>query len=340
MAPDVLNLRARINPDAEVVDGIEKMIALPRAADYGELGGGLVKIIAVETLSGPLIGRPLREFPEIAGDPGLRIGGILRRERIIIPSAEESVAAGDVVYFACLEESLATVLDLTDSNAAPIRRLAVVGSGDIGLRLAERLEAGNFQVKLVDRDEKRCAILAGRLKNAVVLVGDGTDRRFMLEESLGDTDMTIALTGDDETNILVCLLAKSLGCPNTIPRVNKGAYLPIVRAIGLKLSVNPRLAASNSVIRLLRKGLRLSSILTQDENVEMLEAMPRPNSELLERPLRQLSIPSGINLLAVVRGGEAFIPGGDTVLRTGDSVTLICDRCRLAWVKSLLDGKK
>ncbi|MDR1519831.1 MAG: Trk system potassium transporter TrkA [Planctomycetota bacterium] len=328
-APDTLNLAAMINPDAEVVDGLEKMIALPRAVDYGEFGGGRVKVIAVEILSGRLIGSPLAKLPELTEDRGLRIGGILRRERMRIPTAEETIAKGDVVYFVCLKETLPAVLALTDSVVPPIKRLFVVGGGDIGLRLAERLESRDFRIKLVDRDEKRAAKLAGKLKNAVVLFGDGTDRRFMREERLDETDMTIALTGDDETNILVCLLAKSLGCPNTITRVNKNAYMPIVLAIGLKLSVNPRLAAANSISRLLRRGLRLSSILTQDEDVEMLEGMIQPGSAFLGRPLRDLSVPAGINLLAAIREGEAFIPGGDTVLRAGDFLPLFASAA--AW---------
>ncbi|MDR2392064.1 MAG: Trk system potassium transporter TrkA [Planctomycetota bacterium] len=340
MGPDLLNLRAVINPDAEVVKSIETMIALPRAVDYGEFGEGRIKILAVEILAGPLIGKTLAHFPDVTPDRGLRVGGILRRERLMIPQAGEIFQAGDVVYFVCLEESMATVLAITGTETPPVRYITIVGGGDIGLRLAEGLDKRDLRIKLIDSNEKRCVFLAGRLSNAAVLVGDGTDRRFMLGENIGGSDMTIALTGDEETNILICLLAKSLGCPNTITRVNKNAYMPIVRAIGLRLSVNPRLAASNSVIRFLRRGLRLSSLATQDENVEMLEGALRDGSELLDKPIRNLAFPAGINLLAVVRGDEAFIPRGDTILKAGDCLTLLCDRTRLAWVGSSLLGRK
>jgi trk system potassium uptake protein TrkA len=266
-------------------------------------------------------------------------GGILRRERLTIARAGEVLQAGDVVYFVCLEESLATALAITGTETPPVRRIAIVGGGDIGLRLAEGLDSRDFRIKLIDSDEDRCVLLAERLRNAAVLAGDGADRRFMLGENIGDGDMTIALTGDEETNILISLLAKSLGCPNTITRVNKNAYMPIVRAIGLRLSVNPRLAASNSVIRFLRRGLRLSTLATQDEDVEMLEGVVRSGSELLDKPIRSLAFPAGINLLAVVRGDEAFIPRGDTIMRAGDCLTLLCERGRLEWVGSKLLGK-
>jgi trk system potassium uptake protein TrkA len=339
LGPDYLNIKAIINPDVEVVNAILRMLLLPMAVDYGEFGNGRVKVLAIEIGSGPLVGRPLTEFPAIAKDRGVRVSGILRGEQLILPKGTDTVSAGDVVYFVCLEESLSTVLTITESFSKPIRNICVVGGGDIGLRLARRLDERAYRVKLVEKSRERCEMLADQLANVMVLHGDGTDRDFMRDENMGDMDMIIALTGDEETNILTCLLAKSIGSPNTITRVNKNGYMPIVRAIGLKLSVNPRLAATNSIVHFLRRGLLLSTLTTHDEEVEMLEAVLTDQSRHLSGPLKDQSFPAGINLLAVMRWDEVFIPRGDTVLQAGDRVILICERNRLDWIDANLIGR-
>ncbi len=340
LGPDYMNIKAIINPDVEVVTTLQRMLLLPSAVDYGEFGNGRVKIVAIEINSGPLVGKPLTEFPAIAKDRGVRVSGILRGERLVLPTGGAVIGQGDVVYFACLEESIATVLTITESFSKPVRNVCIVGGGDIGFRLARKLDNRSYRVKLVEKDVERCAVLADQLANVMVLSGDGTDRDFMRDENVGDMDMVIALTGDEETNILTCLLAKSIGTANTITRVNKNGYMPIVRAIGLKQSINPRLAATNSIVHFLRRGLLLSTLTTHDEDVEMLEAVLTEHSLLLGKPLKDLSFPSGTNLLAVMRWDEVFIPRGDTVLQAGDRVILICERERLEWVDGNLIGHR
>ena len=340
LGPDHMNIKAIINPDVEVVNAVMRMLQLPTAVDYGEFAGSRVKVFAVEIHSGPLVGRPLTEFPDIAKDRGVRVSGILRGERLVLPKGSDVINEGDVVYFVCLEESIATVLAIAGASFRPIRCICIVGGGDIGLRLARRLETEKYRVKLVEADAARCSLLADRLDNTMVLHGDGTDRDFMISENIGEMDMVLALTGDEETNILACLLAKSIGATNTITRVNKNGYMPIVRAIGLKLSVNPRLAATNSIVHFLRRGLLLSTLTTHDEDVEMLEAIVTDQSTHIGRPLRDLPFPGGANLLAVMRWDEVFIPRGDTVLQPGDRVIVICESDRLEWVDAHLIGRK
>ncbi|MCD8138562.1 MAG: Trk system potassium transporter TrkA [Planctomycetaceae bacterium] len=340
LGPDYLGVKAIINPDVEVVNTILRMLLIPTAVDYGEFGNGRVKVVAVEVKSGPLVDRPLTEFPAISQDRGVRVSGILRGERLVLPKGNDAIREGDVVYFACLEESLQTVLRITESGFKPIRSVCIVGGGDIGLRLAEILDKRDLRVKLVERNAARCEELAERLANVMVLNGDGTDRDFMRGENMGDSDIVVALTGDDETNILTCLLAKSIGTLNTITRVNKNGYMPIVRAIGLRLSVNPRVAATNSIVHFLRRGLLLSTLTTHDEDVEMLEAVLTDTSQQLGKPLKELHFPSGTNILAVLRWDDVFIPGGETVLQSGDRVILICERERLGWVDASLIGHR
>ncbi len=340
LGPEHMNIKAIINPDVEVVNTILRMLNLPSAADYGEFGNGRIKVVAMEIRSGPLVDQALTEFPNIAQDRGVRISGILRGEQLILPNAKERIRPGDVVYFVCLEESIATVLKITDSPSLPIRSLCIVGGGDIGMRLAKKLDSSRYRIKLIEKNQARCDFLADQLTSVMVLCGDGTDRDFMRDENIGDMDMVLALTGDEETNVLTCLLAKSIGTPHTITRANKNGYMTIVRAIGLRLSVNPRLAATNSIVQFLRRGLLLSTLTTHDEEVEMLEAVLTDDSQQLGKPLKELNFPSGTNLLAIMRWDEVFIPRGDSVLQAGDRVIIMCERERMGWVDASLIGRK
>lgn len=338
--PEVFNIRAVINPDAEVVNQIERMLRMPTAVDYGEFSGGRVKVIAVELQSGPLLDQPLTSFQQIVKDRDVRISGILRGENLFVPSASDKLRAGDVVYFVCLETSIGSVFSACESYYEPVRGVCIVGGGDLGLRLALQLDKSHYRVRIVERAPERCRLLAEKLQHVLVLCGDGTNKDFMQSENIGSMDMLIALTGDDETNILTCLMGRQLGVRETITRVNKNGYMPIVRAIGLKLSVNPRLAATNSMVHFLRHGLLLSTLTTHDEAVEMVEAVLTPYSTELDKPLKKLTFPVRTNLLAVCRGEEVFIPGGDTVLQAGDRVVLMCANDQLAWVDDCLIGRE
>ncbi len=340
LAPDCLNISALINPDTEVVASLERMLALPRAVDYAEFGDGRIKVVAVQVLDGELPEKPLTRFPSIARDHGVRVAGILRGERLLLPGGQDIIHAGDVVYFVCREESLDTVLRITNAKTERARRILIAGGGNLGLKLALRLEQTGCQAKLMDKDAARCGVLADTLQQVTVLHGDATDRDFMREENAGGMDMVIALTGDEETNVLICLLAKSLGAQKTITRVNKSGYLPIVRAIGLELSVNPRLAATNSIMRFIRRGMVLSTLSTQDEDVEMLEALAQEGSRLAGTALRDIAFPAGASVLALLRDADVIIPRGDTVPLPGDRVLVICDRAHVAWVENVLAGTK
>ncbi len=338
LAPDCLNISALINPDVEVVASIERMLRLPRAVDFAEFGSGRIKVVAVQVQDGPLPEKPLTQFPSIAQDHGLRVAGILRGERLVLPGGQDCIHTGDVVYFVCREESLDTVFRITNATTAPARRVLIAGGGNLGLKLALRLEESGCQIKLMEKNAVRCGFLADKLQYVTVLHGDATDRDFMREENAGSMDMVVALTGDEETNVLICLLAKALGARKSITRMNKGGYLPIVRAIGIELSVNPRLAATNSIIRFIRRGMVLSTLSTQDEQVEMLEAVVQQGSRLAGKPLRDLSFPASANLLAILRGDEVIIPKGDTIPLPHDRVLVICDRAHVAWVEGMLTG--
>ena len=171
--------------------------------------------------------------------------------------------------------------------------------------------------------------LADQLQGTLVLHGDGTDKSLLQEEHIDQMDAFIAVTGDEESNILSCLLAKSLGVKETVARVNKAAYLPLVEAIGIAHSVSPRLSAVNSILQYIRQGKVLSSVSVGDE--ESLVAGKR---------VHELGLPKGILLLGVIRGGEAFIPSGQTVIQPQDRIVLLSLREKMSKLEGIVSKKK
>ena len=169
---------------------------------------------------------------------------------------------------------------------------------------------------------------------------DGTDKSLLQEEHIDQMDAFIAVTGDEESNILSCLLAKSLGVKETVARVNKAAYLPLVEAIGIAHSVSPRLSAVNSILQYIRQGKVLSSVSVGGDAAEMLEALVDEESLVAGKRVHELGLPKGILLLGVIRGGEAFIPSGQTVIQPQDRIVLLSLREKMSKLEGIVSKKK
>ncbi len=206
--------------------------------------------------------------------------------------------------------------------------------------LARLFEDKGVDVKLIERDATRCEELADILDGTLVLHGDGTDKALLEEENVGKMDVVAAVTGDEETNILSCLLAKSLGVRDTVASVNKAAYLSLMELIGIDHSVSARVAAVNGFLNYIRRGRVVASASVGGEAAEVLEAQLPEGSPLLGKPVRALELPRNVLLLAVLRSSEpktgVFIPDGGTVLAPLDHVILLGTRPAINKLEPLL----
>ena len=184
----------------------------------------------------------------------------------------------------------------------------IVGGGRIAFRLAKRLEDKSIPVKIIERRSGRCSLIAEKLNRAVVLCGDGSDQALLKEENIQDTDMVVTLTDEDETNILVSLLAKRLGARKTITKISKFSYFPLMHAIGIDQVVDPRLSAVNSILQHIRRGKVLSSVSIRGEDAEIMEAVALETTDIVGKPLRRRSPSQGRLVTAIVRGEQGDHP--------------------------------
>ena len=339
-ALEKLNIDKIINPDVEVVKAIEQVVSLPEAGEMHDFAGGHVKLVRYRVEKSDAVGRKLMHLPEIMGGAGVIIAAILRDEKLIIPSGEDVIMEGDNVYFACMEDDVRTIIEILGGPTRPVRKVLIIGGGDIGYLLASKLEAvKKLHVRLIECDEERCEWLAQHLHNTIVLNGEGRDQDLLREENVQDMDLVVCLTGDEETNILTSLLAKSLGAHRAVTRINKFAYFPLVRAIGIENLVSPRQSAVNTILQYMRKGQVISAASIKGDEAEALEAVAQPNSDIVGKAIKDLDLPRGALILTIQRGEEVVFPSGDSVIQPGDRIVLLSTQKNIPRIEKRLEMK-
>ncbi len=329
-----------INPDIEVVKTIYRMMKVPGAVDVGEFADGRIMFVGLYLDEhSPLNHVKLIDLP--AKLKGVRplIAAIMRDEELIIPRGRDRLMAGDLVYYITAREQLQETLAVFGKQEPPLKRVLIIGGGRIGYRLAAVLESQPIACKIIERNSEKCDRLAERLNKAVVLHGDGSDQGLLAEENVGGMDAVVTLTNDEETNIIASLLARRMGIRKCITRISKFSYFPLMSTIGIDQVVSPRLSAINSILQHVRRGKVLSAMSIKGEQAEILEAMAMATSAIVSKPLRNVGVPRGALVAAVIRKERIIIPSGDTVIEPDDRIIIVARREAIQQVEKILAVK-
>jgi trk system potassium uptake protein TrkA len=318
---DLLAVDQIINPESVMVETIRNLMMVPGASDVIEFVDGRVRLIGITIKpDSPFAGRQLLSFKGMEGK--VLVGAIVRGDQVFIPHGQDTIRAHDLVYLVVRGEELPLEQGFFNTEEKELRRVMIVGAGQTGSALAAALDQTKLHVKIIDKDAQRCAALAERLEKVIVINGDGTDRNLLQEENIADTDFMVSITGDEESNVLISLLGKSLGAKRSITRINKLSYIPLVSAIGIDTVVSSRLSAIRAILQFIRKGKVISVAPLKGEHAEAIEAEALETSDIVNRPLAQVKFPKGALVGAVVRGEEIIIPRGDTVIRPKDRLII------------------
>ncbi len=329
-----------INPEIEVVNTIRKLMDVPGAQDVGEFVDGQVKYVGIRLEeSSPLAGMRLLDFHDRFGDDRPLIAAIIRNNEVIVPRGTNRLVPGDLVYFVTHSRDLEKTLEKFGVKIQPIQRALIIGGGRIGARLAGILEDEGIKTKIIESDPARCNELSLEMKKTVVLHGDGSDQNLFMEENAAQADVVVSVTNDDETNILVSLLARNLGVNNTVTRIGKSSYYPLLNTIGIEKVVSPRLSAVSSILQDVRKGKVLSDISIFGERGEFIEAVALETSDITNRPLKKISVPKGALLVCIVRNGDIIIPDGESVVEPDDRIILFAVKQAVKKLEKLLTVK-
>ncbi|MFO8049955.1 MAG: Trk system potassium transporter TrkA [Desulfosudaceae bacterium] len=329
-----------INPEIEVINTIEGLISVPGAVEVRALADGRLRLVAVRMANdSPLAGQLLSEVAQQTGDSNFLVAAIVRNEKMIVPHGNNRLLPNDIVYFISEKKRLSGSLKVFDKIARPVHRALIIGGGRLGLRLAQRFEKLDIKTKIIELNPDRCAKLAEEMNKTVVLQGNGSDQELLLEEHIQDMDVVVSLTDDEQTNILTSLLASRLGAANTVTKISKFNYIPLMSTIGLEQVVSPRLSAINSILQHIRKGKVLSAISLKEEQAEVLEAVALSTSELVGKPLRKVNMPKSTLLIGIIRGEEIIVPTGETVVEPDDRVLIFAQKQAIPKVEKLLSVK-
>ena len=329
-----------INPEIEVVKTIENLMHVPGAVDVGEFAGGLIRFVGIYLeQDSQLAGIQLAELPDRFGKRHPLIAAVVREEEVIIPRGKDRLLPGDLIYFISEEQFLLETLSVFGKHAKPVRRVLIVGGGRIGYRLAVKLEEQSIYCKIIEKRAERCTILAERLNKAIVLHGDGSDQNLLSEENIGDIDVVVSLTDDEETNILVSLLSRRMGAGKTITKISKFSYFPLMSAIGIEQVVSTRLSAINTILQHIRRGKVLSAISLKGEQAEALEAVALETSDIVAKPLKRIAFPKGAIVAGIIRKGQIIIPTGDSIIEPEDRIIIFAHRRAIGGIEKILSVK-
>ena len=314
-----------ISPEIEVARAVTRRLQVPGAFEMIPLADDKVKLLGVRCADDcPLVNTPLRQLTQLFPDLNIVIVGLMRGDKAIVPTSDDQMLPGDEVYFVVDSEQVGRAMAAFGHEETEARRLLIFGGGNIGLFLAQEIEREHnwVRTKIVEYDAERAKSIAGKLEKTLVLNGSVLDPEILEEANAAATETVVAVTNDDETNILASLLAKRYGCQRAITLVNKGTYESLVNPLGIDVTVSPRNITVSTILQHIRRG-RIHSVHTLREDFgELIEAEALETSELVGKPLKEINLPGGVMLGAIVRDGEMICPGGSTVVEPKDRVVL------------------
>jgi trk system potassium uptake protein len=335
---ELLGVDRIINPESVMVETIRNLMMVPGASDVVDFENGRVKLVGITIKpDSPFAGRQLLSFQGLEGR--VLVGAIVRGEQVFIPHGEDTIRANDLIYLVVKADEMPYGVGFFEFEPNEGRRVIIVGAGETGGTLASALDGGRMSVKVIEKDLKKCTDLAEKLNKVLIIHGDGTDKDLLQEENIGDVDFMVAVTGDEESNILISLLGKALGAKKIITRVNKLSYISLVSAIGIDTVISSRLSAVRAILRFIRKGRIISVAPLKGEHAEAIEAEALETSDIVNVPLAKMKFPKGALVGAIIRGEEIIIPKGDCVIKPKDRLIILSLQKALPKLEKLLTVK-
>lgn len=327
-----------ISPEQEVASTVMRRLEVPGAFETIPFADDRVRVMGMHVREDcPIIDTPLAQLTELFPDLKIRVMGIQRGERTIVPNGDDQILIGDDVYVINETEQSERVLSAFGHEEEEIKRIIIIGGGNVGLFLAQQIERqhAKLNVKIIEASLERANAVAEQLERTVVIHGDALDSEILQESGIGTADVTVAVANDDEVNILASLLAKKDGCPRTIALINNPAYRPLMASLGVDVFIDPRATTVSTILQHVRRGRIRSLQALSAATAEVIEAEALETSPVIGIPLRELDLPSGVMVGAIIREDEVIIPRGGDAIAASDRVVLFVQADQIRKVEQL-----
>jgi trk system potassium uptake protein TrkA len=333
-----------ISPEQEVARTIVERLHVPGAVDTIALAGNHLKAVGFRCLYDcPMLGHSLTKIKDVCRERDICLLGVLRAGHFLLPHRSITLRQDDIVYVICNRPKIREMMALFGHEEREARSLVIIGGGNIGLALAEHIEHAepDVRLKVIELDKARAKFVAERLDRATVINGSALSGAILREANVNMTETVVAVTNNDEANILSSLIAKKSGCGRTIAIVNNaGAYAELIPSLGIDVIINPREITVSSILQHIRLGKVLSLRSICKGNIEIMEVEVTESSPAAGKHLYNMALPDGILIGAISRNRRLVAPEPDSVVMAGDFLTILTEAGMVKRAEELFSFKK
>ncbi|MEM7656037.1 MAG: Trk system potassium transporter TrkA [Bacteroidota bacterium] len=317
-----MGIDAMVFPEDLAAKEIHRLIKFSALTDSFEFGGGKLTLTGIvineeAPLEGLNLIKAVQEYPDLP----FTLVAIQRKGKTIIPRGTTEFRRDDHAYFISPPSGIKPLMELAGQEEYTIKNIMLLGGSLIGREFAKLVQS-KYKVRLIEQDKDKCFELADELAGTMVVHGDGSNVEFLEEEGIEEMDAFIAVTGDSETNIISCLVAKNHGVKRTIALVENIDYINLSQNIGIDTLINKKMITINNIFRFVREGKVEALTSLHGVESEVLEFIVHSNCQIANIPVKKLHFPQDAVIAGVIRSGEAFIARGDTMIESGDRVVV------------------
>lgn len=328
-----------ISPEQVVTKHITRLLEYPGALQALDFAKGKARLVAIRASRGaPLIGHELSYLRMHMPNIDTRVAAIFREGKPIIPSGDTIIQLGDEVFFIAATDHIRAVMSELQPLERAYKRIIIAGGGNIGFRLAQQLEK-RYHVKVIEASHKRCVTLSESLNKAIVLQGNAAGKDMLIEENIEDTDVFIAVTNDDEANIMASMLAKRIGARKVVTLISNPDYVDLIQGGEIDIAVSPQQTTIGSLLTHIRRGDVVNVHALRRGAAEAIEAIAHGDSrssKVVGRRLDEIALPAGTTIGAIVRDQEVLIAHDHIRVEPDDHVILfLVDKRKVREVEKL-----
>lgn len=314
-----------ISPEREVAEAALRRLAAPAAFDTQSFLDGRVQLLGLQLdESCPVLNTSLRQLTDLFSTLRAIVVGVRRGSRLFAPEAEDQLFADDQIYVVSHVEDVERTVEIFGKTHQKQQRIVIVGGGNVGLAVAQALEARTERVrtKVIEKNRICAERAADALERTIVLNGDGLSMELLAEAGVERADAVLAVTDDDKTNLLAALRAKTTGCPFAICLVNDPTLVPLMSPLRIDAYINPRSTTVSSILRHIRHGRVRGVYSVGDAEAEVIEAQVLSTSPIAGKAIQDVGFPEGVLVGAVAKGDKIIRPSGETRIDEGDVIVL------------------
>lgn len=324
---DILNIRdlgidELISPESLAAREVRHLVKTNAATESIEFENGKISLLGLDIDNDAMIaGKTMSQAAALSERRSYVVVAIKRGDETIIPKGHTKILAGDHLYVITHADGMEEVLEVMGKRKIKVDQIMIVGGSRTGLHLARKLSR-DYHVKLIESDPERAEFIASEVPEVLTLNFDGTDVEKLEQEGLSKTDVLVAVTGNSETNVLTCLVARERGVKKTIAMVENIEYLALSHSIGIDSLINKKLAAANFIYRYIRRGDFITLSTIHGVDAEVMEFNVTEKSKAIKAPIKDLNLPEGALVGGVVRKNKGLIPNGDFTMEPNDKVVI------------------